>query len=121
MIKKYVPKQCQGENPTFTGELELRVPTNIDLWEMFEELGLEIGGEEGKIVLAESSGKMKQMARMARATLPFYHSVNLVKVSDGTKLASVEDLLHDRDAQAVLAEVAGVIFSGMGPEKKSEP
>lgn len=86
----------------------------MDLWEMFEDMGFDLD-DEGKVKLAGKKGKLKSMATMVRAAEPFVESVAITHLASEKKYGSFDDLNRDRKTQTIIAEIAGVVFQGMGP------
>jgi hypothetical protein len=113
---KFVPQAASGKHPKFEGDVTIRTPTNVELWELLEVLGYELG-DDGKVKAVTDEGKIKKMAKMVKASLPFIAAVNLTKLKEGTKLSTVDDLMYDRDCQGILTEVATAIIQGFGPGK----
>lgn len=132
-LLKYVPEACQGEDKKFDGSVEIILPTFDQKYSYLEEYAEFASGEDptkevedDKLTLEEKKKRnllrIKQIRDIVRISKPHYHSVSIVKLSDGTKYESFDDLSYDDDAHAILIEIAPKLLSGFSLGKpKGQP
>lgn len=113
---KYVPKACKGDSPVFTGEVELRLPTFDEKFDLLDAAGVEIG-DDGKVELSGSK-RIKIIRQLVRLTKDYYVAVSLKRLDDESELKSYDDLQCDSDAHEILGEVALEIMHGFKLGKK---
>lgn len=134
---KFTPKAVSGFTaevdgkeeqvmPTFSGHIMLRVP---DYFERQELKGLMISlvSKDGETDMETLKGVSKSkmnvgavmsgMAKLVKASVPFYEGVELVKLSTGEALKSFEDLSMEKEAEGILQEVAQELASGLSLSK----
>lgn len=109
---KYVPECCKGDNPSFSGEVELRFPTFDEKYELLESSGVEIGDSGEVDVGGKTKAKFALIRKMVSISKPFYVTVALKNLESGEELKSFEDLSADPDAHEILIEIAGRILNG---------
>ena len=101
--KIYVPRVCKGDEPTFSGEIVMRVPS-------YEER-IDIMLESGTVDLADDHAKSKRdMLSMTRklvvSSYPFYVKVDLTHIKTKKHFKSVDDLKYSAKTAEILNEVA---------------
>lgn len=134
---KFTPKAVSGFTaevegkeekvaPTFSGHIMLRVPDYFERQEL-KALMISLVSKDGETDMETLKGAsrskmnvgavMSGMAKLVRASVPFYEAVELRSLSTGEELKSFEDLSIDREAEGILQEVAQELASGLSLSK----
>lgn len=108
---KYVPTICKGDDPSYSGHVELRMPSFNEKFDLLEKAGVEL--DEDSKVIYKTAGKLAMIRKMVEITEPYYVSIELKRNSDGAELKSYDDLQNEPDAHSVLTEVSVQIMQGM--------
>lgn len=108
---KYVPEICKGENPKFSGEVELRLPTFDEKYEYAEKSNIQFN-DKGEV---ETTNKLAQVAlirQFVKVSQAHYISVSLKKIATGEEFKSFEDMSYESDLHETLIEIATQIVNG---------
>lgn len=109
---KYVPKNCQGDKPTFSGFVELRLPTFDERCEFIESSNVGMT-DDGKVDLGDISKRVRMIRQMVKLSEKHYVTVDLTKIATGEQLKSFEDLQYDANANAILIEISEYLIEGL--------
>lgn len=106
----YEPSSCKGDKPTWKGQVVLKVPAWDETLE-FSEANMDLmpkaeGDEQ------EQKSNVKLMRNMLIWSYKFYKKVDLVRLSDGKKVDSLELLKCIKDGQPVLQDCATKLIHG---------
>ena len=107
---KYVPEACKGENPQFSGDVEIVLPTFDEKYEYFEQSGLEVN-DAGEIQSANTLTKLKAMRNLVKMSQKHYKTVSLKKIS-GEDIKSYDDMQYDSDCHPIMIDVATKLLNG---------
>lgn len=108
---KYVPSQCKGDAPEFSGEVEIRLPTFDEKYEYFEASGVEVN-EKGEMDIKSTMTKIKLMRGIVKMSAKHYLSVSLKKNATGEEYKSFEDMSVDPDCHPIMIEVGTQLLNG---------
>lgn len=108
---KYVPSVCKGDNPTFSGFIELRLPTFDEKYEYLETSGISVG-ESGEINSGNTISQMAVIRKFVKQSAKHYQSVSLKKIATEEAFESFDDMQYDSDCHQILIEVATQLING---------
>jgi len=114
----YTPKACQTteERPaTFQGKVVLKVPTLPERYELLEKIGLEF---DSTGAVRMERGAFSILRILVTESKKYYETVDLTKLSDGSRFASFDELVSDPDCDEIVNEIANEIKGGFKPAKK---
>lgn len=108
----FEPSACQGDKPTWKGQIVLRVPAWDETLE-FTENNYEFmaSSMEGK-KKPDALVNMKLMRAMLVWSYQFYKKVDLERIADKKKVQSLDTLRRIKDGQQILQEVASKLVQG---------
>lgn len=126
---KFIPKVVTGYTvegatvaPTFSGHIELRVPNYFERQQLKALMVNAVvqGGESDIESIKGATSKkvdvlamIKSMVAMVEASMPFYVSVEMKKLSNGAEYKSFDDLSFDPEAEGILQEAAQELANGL--------
>lgn len=129
----FTPKACrqmtddEGKvtEPTFSGSIELKVPTFFERQKLKTMLIIAVSNDSGTDLesLKSGGGKvnvakiMEQMGELVRESVPFYQKVEIKNLRTGEDHKCFDDLSCDPDADAMVQEIAQEIAGGLGVSK----
>lgn len=112
-----MPEACKGEEKTFEGNLEIRLPTFDEKFEYLESIGMNLD-EVDNLEKVSKLSLLKSIRSMVRLSKPHYIAVNLKKLGTGEDYKSYDDLSTDPDAHGILTEVASKMLEGFSLGKR---
>lgn len=111
---KYIPEGCKGENPKFSGSVELSPISFDQKFEYLETLGIDVD-DDGAVVTGKTGQKLKAVRQLVKASEKHYVSVSLKKLSSGEEITSFEQMSHDDECHLMLIEIANYVIGGIKP------
>lgn len=110
---KFIPSVCKGENPQWSGYIELRPHTFEEKFEWMEALGLSFK-DDGTIETADLGkvNSIKAIRTLVKLSQKHYLSCELKHVS-GAEVKSFDDAQYVEELHPVLPEVANFLMSGI--------
>jgi len=111
------PESCKGEGAKYTGTVEMRPPFIEERWAYLDAVGLVDAGEEQ----AKMPSNLTFTKAIVKELLPklkdHVSAMDLTHKESGQKLASLDELRADPDAQGVLLELGMMLIKGFRPGK----
>lgn len=107
---KFVPNECKGDDPKFTGHIMLRVPNFDEKWELLEGMGLELT-PDGQVDLSKTKS-FSFVRKCVSSSKPFFAEV-AIKSKEGTEYKTFDDLSNDDETHGILMNAALATVSGM--------
>lgn len=120
----FVPKVCQGENPSYSGHIVVEVPKAPDRYRIIRESGVisvyekakDGGKDEQSFDLASQYELVTKMAAYVEAQVK---EVHLKRLSDGLEVKTVDELLSISSLESAVMEICLMFLKGFEPGKNS--
>lgn len=107
----YKPNVCKGDNPLYTGQVIVRVPSYEERTELMLEADVIDNPEELK---KDKRASLRAMAKLVKASYDYYKRVDITHVETSTKFKSVDDLRYSPLGSLILQEVATYLLRADG-------
>lgn len=111
---KYVPKDCEGENPKFKGHVILVRTKLQERYEFRNLMQFKVDGEGSATIAKESYSDL--FSKGIQWALKFIKEVH-IENSEGYKYKDLEDLCLDPETEPMVLEIVLALGKGFSPSK----
>jgi hypothetical protein len=106
----YKPKTMKDGNLLFEGIVKLKVPSYYERLELIKKVNFQ-SNEKGEV--ENNKHYIDSLIKLAMLTKDFIKEVDVLRVEDGFKYVSFDDLSFDKDGSLLIEEIGHAVLNGI--------
>lgn len=106
----YKPKLMADNKLVFDGTVTVAVPCYYERLELIKKVNFK-SNEKGEV--ENNNHYLDSLIKLAKLTKEFIKSVDLIRVEDGFRYSSVDDLDFDKEGNSLIEEIGHMILNGI--------